>query len=474
MTFQQFLLILWARRKLALYTLGATILTTLVISLLVPKQYTASTSVVIDVKSPDPIAGVILPGLVAPGYMATQMDIIQSERVANRVVKLLGLDTNPTAIEQWKEATDGQGSIEAFYVDALQKKLDIKPSRDSNVINIAFSGENPEFAAAVSNAFARAYIDTTIELRVEPARQYAAWFDERQKGLRAQLERAQSRLSSYQQDKGIVATDDRLDSEAARLNELNAQLAAAQAQRAEAAGRQKSGSGETSPEVLQNALIQSIKADLARSEAKLSEVSNNLGKNHPQVQQLEAQIASTQQQLREEITRISGGAASANRQIAQKEEELKAAIEAQKKRVLELKSERDELSVLVKDVENAQHAYEAVSARVNQTSLESQSQQTNVLVLSPATIPAKPSRPKVFLNLLVSIFLGSMLGVGAALASEIFDRRVRDAADLGALEGIPVLGVLAAEVRRQSMAERFFLSLPFLRRRALPAPAEGA
>lgn len=474
MTFQQFLLILWARRKLTLYTLGATVLSTLAVSLIMPKEYTATTSVIIDVKSPDPIAGLILPGLVAPGYMATQIDIIQSQRVATRVVKMLGFDTNPLAVEKWKDATDGEGSIETYYAETLQKKLDIKPSRESNVIDIGFSGNDPAFATAVANAFAKAYIDTTIDLRVEPARQYSAWFDERQKAMRANLEKAQARLSAYQQEKGIVVTDDRLDSETGRLNELTAQLAAAQAQRAETASRQKSGSSETSQDVLQNPLIQSIKADLARSEAKLSELNNNLGKNHPQVQQLEAQIAGIKQQLKDEIVRISNGAVAANRQSAQKEEELKTAIEAQKQRVLQLKSERDELAVLVKDVDNAQRAYEAVSARVSQTNLESQSQQTNVLVLSPATEPTKASKPKVFLNLLVSIFLGSILGVGAALASELFDRQVRDAADLNVLDGIPLLGILAAEGDHRSVIFRLRQFLPFSHQRSRSAAAEGA
>ena len=443
MTFQQFLLILWARRKLAMSVLGVTVLTTLVISLILPKEYTATTSLVIDVKSPDPIAGMVMQGMMAPGYMATQMDIINSDRVATRVVKLLGIDKNAEAIETWQDDGDGKGTIEGFYATLLQKKLDIKPSRESNVINVNFSAKDPQFAAAVANAFAQAYIDTSIELRVEPARQYSAWFEERQKGLRTALEKSQARLSAYQQDKGIVITDERImDNETGRLNELTAQLAAAQAQKADASSRQKSGTSELSLEVLQNPLIQNLKSEIARSESKLAELNSNLGKNHPQVQQLEAQIQGQRQQLREEIARISGGAAVANKFGAVKQEELKAAIEEQKKRVLEIKSQRDELSVLVNDVETARRAYEAVGQRMTQSNLEGQSQQTNVLVLSPATEPVKHSRPKIFLNVLVSIFLGGMLSVGAALVLELGQRRIRSAEDLRLALDLPVLAEL--------------------------------
>jgi chain length determinant protein EpsF len=461
MTFQQFLLILWARRKLALSIFGVTVLTTLVISLILPKEYTATTSLVVDVKSPDPIAGMLLQGMMTPGYMATQIDIINSDRVATRVVKLLGFEKSPEAVEKWKEDGEGKGTLEGYYAEMLQKKLDIKPSRESNVINVNFSGPDPDFSAAVANAFARAYIDTSIEMRVEPARQYGAWFEERQKGLRADLEKAQSRLSAYQQEKGIVVTDDRMmDNETARLNDLTAQLSAAQAQRADASSRQKSGTSELSLEVLQNPLIQNLKAEIARAESQLSQISSNLGKNHPQVQQLEAQISEQRQQLRQEIGRISGGNAVASKFGVVKQDELKAAIEEQKKRVLAIRSQRDELSVLVNDVENARKAYEAVGQRMTQSNLEGQTQQTNVLVLSPATPPVKHSRPKIFLNLLVSIFLGGMLGIGAALVLELGERRIRSAEDLALALDLPVLAELDSTAPLAKKGFRFWAKNP--------------
>jgi succinoglycan biosynthesis transport protein ExoP len=446
MSFQQLLLILWARRKIMLTVLGVTVLATIVVSLLLPKEYTATTSLVIDVKSPDPIAGVVLQGMMTPGYMATQIDIINSDRVATRVVKLLGIEKNPEAVEKWQKASSGKGSLESFYSGILQRKLEVKPSRESNVINLNYSAADPAFAAAVANAFARAYIETSIDLRTEPARQYAAWFEERQKGLRANLESAQAKLSSYQQEKGIVVTDDRMDSETSRLNELTGMLAAAQAQKADASSRQKAGSSELSQDVQQNAVIQSIKSEINKVESRLAEVGSNLGKNHPQVEQLEAQASGLKQQLREEIARISGGAAVASRTGTLKENELKIAIEEQKKRVLQLRSERDQLSVLINDAENARRAYEAVGQRISQSSLEGQSQQTNVLVLSPANEPTGHSRPKVFFNVLVSIFLGAMLGLAAALILELGQRRIRSADDLATLLDLPVLAELDSTV----------------------------
>ena len=125
-----------------------------------------------------------------------------------------------------------------------------------------------------------------------------------------------------------------------------------------------------------------------------------------------------------------------------KEAEIKLAIEAQKKKVLELKKQRDEISVLMREVDTAQRAFDAVGQRMTQSKLESQSIQTNISVLTPAAEPLEHSKPKVFLNVLVSIFLGTLLGVGAALLLELMQRRVRSADDLAQALGLPVLARL--------------------------------
>jgi succinoglycan biosynthesis transport protein ExoP len=453
MTFQQFLLILWARRKVVLYTFLATVLTTVIVSLVLPKQYSASTTVVIDVKSPDPIAGMVLPGMMAPGYMATQVDIINSDRVAQRVVRALRLDQVPVIRDQWQEATEGKGDIAVWMGGLLQRNLEVKPSRESNVIEIRFTGADPDFAAAVANAFAQAYIDTNIDLRVEPARQYATWFDSQIKLQRERLESAQKALSDYQQQTGIVVTDDRLDYEMQRLNELSAQLTMAETQGADSTSKRKFGGSDTLQEVIQNPLINQLKADVARLESKLKELSGNLGRNHPQYQRAEAELAELKSRLKEETGKVTSSIHTAGRVSQAKESEIRAAIEAQKKKVLDLKKQRDEISVLLREVDTAQRTFDAVGQRMAQSKLESQSIQTNISVLTPASPPLEHSKPKILLNVLVSIFLGALLAVGAALVLELGQRRVRSAEDLLQALDLPVLAQIDSTLTPEQRAD---------------------
>ncbi len=453
MSFQQFLLILRARLWIIVLTLLVVVGTAVGVSLLLPKQYTAQTSLVVDAKASDPLLGGLLPAQMIPGYMATQVDIISSDRVAQRVVSALKLTDSPAVQDDWRKDTDGEGSITVWLAELMKKNLDVEPSRESNVISIAFQGTDPKFAAAIANAWAQAYIDVSLELKVEPARQYAKWFDGQNATLRADLEAAQKRLSDYQQERGIVATDERLDVESARLAELSSQLSAIQAQRMDSTSRKaQSKNAESMPEVMQNGLIQSLKADLARQQGARDQLAKRYGANHPEIGRVDADIASLRERISSEIQRVVRSLGTASRVDVQREQEIKTALQTQKQKVLDLKAERDQINVLLRDVENAQRAYDLVTQRLAQTNLESQTQQTNVVVLTPAVAPLKPSSPKIVLNTALAIFLGLLLGLGAALLMELMDPRVRGVEDLAQMEGVPILGVVPSAGKMRAAA----------------------
>jgi chain length determinant protein EpsF len=247
--------------------------TTIVVSLILPKRYTATATVVVDFKGIDPISGGVLPVLPMSAYLATQVDIIQSHSVARGAVDLLKLAESAAAKEQYMEKTEGRGHIRDWLADRLVKYLKVEPSRESSVINISYSGSEPRFSAAVANAIVQSYINTNLELKVAPARLTNTFFNEQIKALKDNAEKAQASLSEYQREKGIIANEERLDIENSRLNELSTQLVAAQAQTYDSVSRQrqvqefvaKGRIPDTLPDVLSNPVIQSLKASLARS-----------------------------------------------------------------------------------------------------------------------------------------------------------------------------------------------------------------
>ncbi|MEX5747360.1 chain length determinant protein EpsF [Massilia sp. X63] len=449
MNVHQFLLILLARKKIILSTLLVTVLLALGWSLMQQKTYKATASVLLNYKGVDPVSGLTMPGNLMPGYMATQMDIITSKTVALRVVDSLRLASSPAVQAQWREASEGKGTVRDWLADLLLKKLEIMPSRESSVVEVSFSGADPAFAAAVANAFADEYQKISVQLKTEPAKKASAYFNEQTKQLRDNLEAAQARLSKYQQEKGIVSLDNnRVDVELSRLNDLSGQLVAAQTQAMEASSRERMATGVGSPDVANNALVQSLRVSLASGEAKLAEAASRYGRNHPAYQSASAEVSKMRAELNAALGSVSKSVGANAQVYRQREAELRAALAAQKTRVLELNRTRDELGVLLKDLDSAQRAFDSASQRFSQTRIEAQSEQSDISILNPAVPPTAPSGPRVLLNTLVSILLGTILGVGLALLLELINRPVRSSGDVKDMLGIPVLGTIEWRMKR--------------------------
>lgn len=431
MKLSQLLLIFYARYRIIIGALLLTMLTTFALTLTQPKSYEATTTLVMNVKGTDPVTGLNMP--TQPSYIATQIDIIQSKTVAMAVVEALGMHRSPAVVQQFNQTMGGRGEIRDWLSGILLKNLTVVPSRESNVITVGFRGSDPDFAAAVANAFASEYKKTAVQLRAQPMKDASAYFTAQMQALRDNVEQAQSRVSKFQQENGLVAVDNRLDVETSRLNDLSSQLVNVQGQLAEAQSRQRQtvqGDSAVSPDVLNNGLVQTLKSQLIAAEARLSEVSTKFGANNPAVQSARAEVDKLRSSLAAQMQLASRGVTSNATILQGREAEIRNALSAQRDKVLKLNRTRDELTVLTRDLDSSQRAYDALLNRFNQTSLEGQSNLTDVAVLSPAMVPVSPSSPRMSLNMALSLVLGLILGAGVAIVIEMLDRRVRSAADL--------------------------------------------
>lgn len=443
MNFTQFLLILNARKWIILSVLLIIVSVTAAVNLWLPKEYTATTTLIIDSKSKDPLTGQLLSSLMLPGYMATQTEIIKSNQVAGKVVADLKLVEGPSINEQFIQATKGQGTIEQWMGDRLLANLSVEPSRESSIISIGFTGSDPKFAAILANAFAKAYIDTNLDLRVAPAKLTAAWFDQQIVQLRENLDKAQQKLTAYQREKGLVESEERLDVETRRMADLAAQMVSAQSALLDASSRVRD-SGNL-PEVFNNASVLNLKAQVAQGEGRLAELAERVGANHPEYQRVQAEVNTYRTKLATELATVTRGVGATAGAARQRFNEMSAAFAQQKSKVLALKQQREEATLLARDLENAQRIYDGALQRYGMSRMEAQTTQTDIAVLNPATPPGKPSGPRLFLNILLSLFLGTLLGVGTGFLVELLDRRVRSGQDIATSLGIPVL----AEVSRK-------------------------
>jgi chain length determinant protein EpsF len=458
MVISQFLRVLKARIGVILLIFLTTLAATIAVSLMISKKYEATTTLVVDLRGIDPVLGsaVAMPQTIQ-GYLVTQSELIRSERVVDRVIDALKLERHP--------AFGGGGANGAAPADPVAarrairhhfaQELEVNPAREGTTITLVYESRDPALAAAVVNAFAKAFIDANLEMRTAPASGYREWFESQTKAYRDQLEDAQRRLTAARQASGVTATDERLDVENTRLAELSAALVAAQTALAESRSRAGTAtrSGNSMPEVVANPMLQGLMTDLGRAEARVQQLAARLGPAHPEYQAAQNEVNQLRSRLETETTRVGGSISAGNDVNVRREAELRTLVAEQRARVAKMRSARDQHAVVEREVQSAQRALDLVTQRFTETSLESQTRQSNVSVLSAASVPTEPSRPQPVVNTVLGGIIGLFVAVLAALTLESMQKPVRTSDDLLQASGVPVLAVLppAASKRPQRL-----------------------
>ena len=473
MNLAHFLAVLRARWVSAVIVFAAVLVASILYLVFATRVYTATASVLIDAK-PDPVSTMLYGG-ATPALINTQIEILRSDRVAQRVISNLKLADLADMRSAWASAKSGL-TIQEWLTETIENGLDPKVSAPgSNVINIAYRSSDPRFASLVANAYVQAFLETSIELRVDPARQYSGFFTDQQKESRAALEAAQNKLSAFQREKGIIGSDDRFDLEMSRLTALTQELVAIQTARVDASTRQgQIGNGGQMSEVLSNGTVSGLKSDLSAAELKLQDLSSRYGDKHPQVLEARAAVNQLRAKLSRATSDVTGAIGTDARVSRAREADIQAAVNEQRAKVLQLKETRDQVAVLQRDVDNAQRTYDTVYNRASQTNLESQNRQANATVISQATTPVLPSSPKVGSVLVLGLAAALALGIGCALLQEQFDKRMRTTSDAFDFLGLPVIGIMPSPtMNRRLQGQMAMIQDRVVSGRRLPAPDKG-
>ena len=474
MDLNQFILALRARRKAFVIAFAVTIFTAISVALILPKKYVATATLLIDTRDEQTMTPARMTSRERASYVQTQIDLLKSSRIATQVARDLKLAQKPGVREAWEKDTRGSGSIDEWIAAGLLQNIQIDSSGSSFLL-VNYSSDDPKFASNVANAFTKAYLDTVLYLRTEPTREAAEWFNQQLKTLRTQVADAQNRLNSFQKQKGLFAEDGRVDVESARLTELNTQLMAARNATYDAVSRhnqatsivESGASPEAIPDVLANPHIIALKTTLGAVEARRSQESTVLGENHPQFLRTVAEVQGLRERLQLETKKLVAGLGNAVQQARRREAELQQAIEAQNKRLLAVKDYRVDMAAMTREIESAQRSYDTVLARYMTTKIDATANKANVMLLTPAIAPLKPTHPKVGLIAGLAVLLGALLAAALVYVFEMLDRRVRSRHDLESRLAVPSLGLLS---KWQPTGGRL-LPAPMRAARALPQPS---
>lgn len=438
MSLEQFLSIIVSRRKIFIISIVFFTVLAALITFFLPKEYTSQTVISIDTGKVDPITNLPLSGMLVQSYMATQVEIISSHNTAKKVVEMLGIADLPEAKQQFAEVAEAKGNINDWLADAIVKNMEVFPSRDSNVITVTYTSEDPQFAAITANAFIDSYKKSINDMRAEMAQQNNAFFQKQITSLEVKLISAQKKLAEYQQKQGILASDERIDIETQRLSELSSQLVTMESLAIDAESRLKKGNS-IAPDVLNNPLTQQLKSQIAVLEAKFKQVAAKEGPNNPSYQQALVELNSAKSQLETIIAQYTINLENTAINTYERLNNLKKSLDEQKTKILALKAQRSRLDVLQRDVDNAQQVYQVALQKLSESSLQLSMNTTNVSILQKAEPPLIKSKPRTILNIALGGFSGVIFGLISVFFLEFKFRTIRTKEDLVQILDAPFL-----------------------------------
>jgi capsular exopolysaccharide synthesis family protein len=387
-------------------------------------------------------------------YFATQYQVITSRRVAELVVKRLGLTTDRAflthkgsgAAASSKNASPAPPAPAATVslqdaAEALRARLKVEPIQDSRLARVKFSDADPSRAQHILSAVVDIYVEQNLDTSMDATNKTVEWLDVQLKRLKSDLESQEMSLHDFKLKYNLlsVSYDDQSNMVRAEIQQLNTNLTELKAKKEAVVARLevvKAVDPQDPGEIPATELVGNVALDGLRTAyvtAKRDLVMVKAGgkdDRHPEVQKLSAQVESARTAIAQELQNIKNGAeielANVNRQVAG----LSSLYEGARKQALQLNLKELEFSRLQRSKDSTEKLFGMVLERSTESGLSKMAPFNNVRVLDRPLKPMAPIFPKTSTNLAVGIALGLLLGLAGATGREMLDRTVRNSEDI--------------------------------------------
>jgi succinoglycan biosynthesis transport protein ExoP len=470
-------------RLIAVCFLGALMFTGLAMAMITP-TYTATTTLLLERQIPqilefrEVVAESAESNRFSTEYdfYKTQYEVLKSRTLAARIIQDQHLETSPIfavsgtdkgiVARTWGHAKGwlmGLGALKGFaqtsprpegkhlsaikaeLIDAYLAMLEVQPTRQTQLVKIAFHTPDPQLSVRLADAHAEGYIRRGIELRIRANEEAQRFLEERLVELKDRVEKSEAVLNRYRRHKGIISLNDKENIVVDRLTDLNRRLTEAEAERIDIEGQVRlihKGHYVSLPAVINNSLVQSLTRELARLEGEQAHLASLFKSDYPRLAQLQAQVGETRKRLQREIQRVVAGLNSAYQAANAKERKLRTEMEEQKVAALQLKDASVNYAILAREVDTNRQLYDSTLQRMKEMSVAAELRASNVSIIDKAEVPRQPSSPKVRKNLLLGMFLGLIGGVGLAYLREYLDNTLKTAEEVERYLGLPNLAVV--------------------------------
>ena len=424
-------------------------------------------------------------------YYQTQFKIITSRGVIEKVITQLDLEKEFDELQEREKETKSLSNIlsalsesviqlltsifkkdqdQSIVVDktvpskidnpALRKEellfreiiepLTVTPIMNSRLVDLEYTGYDPQRITEIVNAIARVYIEQNLENRLYASEDAAVWLDERLTSMQGRVENSERALQIYSKNAGVTSIEDKQKTLDQELSEFNAELIKTTKKRVKLEQKYKNSQNpdlsNSILEIINNALIQNLNKDLSVLRAKQSELEGKYGTKHPKMIQVVLKINQIKEIIAIEVKKIHDSIQNRYQLALIEEQSLKDRLQKLRDESEFLNEKSIRYGVLKREAVSNRQMYELLLKRLKETDLSQGLRTNNIRIIDKAKPPLEPFKPNKKQNILIGIIFGLISGLGLAFLIEYLDNTVKEPDEIAIRFNIPFLGLVGNDI----------------------------
>lgn len=433
-----------------------------------PKVYRAEVSIIIDPKEPrfldsqiqDVNADTYSTYWGNKEYVETQLKVITSRVVAQRVVDKLGLARDPAFLGLSQIADENRRNEVMKAIDAasiLRAKVKVEPQKDSRLAYIRVEDLDANRAALLANEVAQAYVDEMLSQRLAVTDNALKWLDERRDSLSTEARESELELYNFRKQADMLTTslDDRasmvssrLQSTSTALNDVKLKIAGLRARVAAIRAVQANQGAddvlwaEALPAARENANLSEYKKRVLTLKSECADLQARYLDSHPKLAECQDKLAVAEKDFARELSNLVISTEAELKEALEKEKNIAGLFGEARQEAFEVEKKKLELDRLRQEADSNKRQYEAVFKRLKDIELSGLLRTSNVRVLDPARPMFGPIRPKVPQAVAIGAVMGLLLGLALAFLLDFLDSSVNSQQEIEDRLGLTFLGFL--------------------------------
>ncbi|HEY4343591.1 MAG TPA: polysaccharide biosynthesis tyrosine autokinase [Parvibaculum sp.] len=453
---------IWARKEIILVAFVAFMALAFLWLMTVTPTYTVESRILLSTRTGEVSSFDAASAPTQPDSETVQseLQVLTSRTLIARLITDLKLDQEPEFNPSLRNGVMGRVSAllgrrpgvpdEDVMIDRVLGKLNVYQKGTSRVVAIEFTSTSARMAALLANRLAELYIAQQIEQKNGLNSEATKWLAQQIEDLRGKVQTSEAAVEAFRSESGLFLTNGSTVPQQ-QLTDLNAQLSAAEADRAETEAKLENArsliadgnSVNSAAAVLQSPLIQSLRGQEVALRAQIAQMTETYLPSHPKMIEAQANLADLDRQIGKEIDKIIQGLSNDARVAGTRVASLRSNLTRLQSRMGALNQDEVQLRALERDattnrslLESFLKRYEEANARA-----EADARTANAIIMSRAQELSEPTFPKKGAVLTLAIFAGLFLALIVSVFAEVFSRGFRTAEQVERVTGTPFLGL---------------------------------